>query len=341
MEGEPSVFEVVFWADKIKYTYELSFSRTEVIHEKMQYAPNGVLSLFYERTGANIVYGSTLNVLKRDRDVISSSVRKNQTVLSVLQDKNLDNVQFNTIYDWIRRTVNEMNIYDKAVNIAEEAETDADLKHFMLRILRKADFNISDFQLIEVSPVQDEILSQIFADHEDMPDIVKNAIIDNLKKTLNNRKDVLFTHRTANANFNLPVGLESLGTIRYFLLSRLLYDLTQKESVSMIDEIGDHLHSDLLRHYLETYLRNSNSSQLIFTTHNQTLLDMDFVRRDMIWFADKSKDSSATELTCAADYGLHINMSIQNAYRIGKLGAKPLLGSTALPWTEDRNEDKR
>ena len=99
----------------------------------------------------------------------------------------------------------------------------------------------------------------------------------------------------------------------------------------MEDELDGSLHYDLLIHYLQTYLQVPSHSQLLFTTHNQMLLDEDWmIRRDMVWFTEKDKESASTSLYSASEMGLHKNVSLLNAYRIGKLGAKPLLGSTLL-----------
>lgn len=56
------------------------------------------------------------------------------------------------------------------------------------------------------------------------------------------------------------------------------------------------------------------------------LLDEEYIRRDMVYFANKNQ-SGATEIYRAKDFGLHKEVSILNAYRAGKLGAKPHLGS--------------
>jgi hypothetical protein len=95
------------------------------------------------------------------------------------------------------------------------------------------------------------------------------------------------------------------------------------------------LHYDLLIHYLKTYLQTGSKSQLLFASHNQLLLDEDWmIRRDMVWFAEKDRKTASTILYRASDMGLHKNVSLMNAYRIGKLGAKPVLGSTLLNTAE-------
>ena len=86
------------------------------------------------------------------------------------------------------------------------------------------------------------------------------------------------------------------------------------------------LHYDLFTHIIKTFLVNSDRAQLIFSTHSLMLLDEDFIRRDMVYFASKN-ESGATEIYRAKDFGLHKEVSILNAYRAGKLGAKPQLGS--------------
>lgn len=100
----------------------------------------------------------------------------------------------------------------------------------------------------------------------------------------------------------------------------------------MEDEIEDSLHYDLLIHYLQLFLQvDNNNSQLIFTTHNQLLLKEDWMlRRDMIWLVEKDAETGSSVLTRVSDLGIHKNLSLLNAYRIGKMGGKPVLGSTIL-----------
>ena len=74
---------------------------------------------------------------------------------------------------------------------------------------------------------------------------------------------------------------------------------------------------------------NSTNSQLLFSTHDINLLNEDFLRRDTVWFVDKNI-FGASELNSLLDFKLHKNLSPYNAYRIGKLGAKPELGEIII-----------
>jgi len=69
---------------------------------------------------------------------------------------------------------------------------------------------------------------------------------------------------------------------------------------------------------------------MLITTHNTALMeDQDFIRRDALWFSEKGTDGSV-RMYSAADFDsstLRKDASLINAYKSGRLGAKPNLGS--------------
>lgn len=133
----------------------------------------------------------------------------------------------------------------------------------------------------------------------------------------------LLLYHCTNAVIYYP---EINGTDRMYGLSALLFTLIKNNQTLLCDELENSLHYDLFTHIIKTFLVNSDRAQLIFSTHSLMLLDEDFIRRDMVYFANKN-ESGATEIYRAKDFGLHKEVSILNAYRAGKLGAKPQLGS--------------
>ena len=130
--------------------------------------------------------------------------------------------------------------------------------------------------------------------------------------------------------YSLSIQKESSGTKRYFGLGGVLYELIHGSHILCIDELETSLHPDLMKHFLQMFLLNSKNSQLLITTHNISLMaDQDFIRRDALWFTEKEGDGSV-DLFSAADFNTDIlrkGSSIINAYKIGRLGAKPNLGS--------------
>ena len=94
------------------------------------------------------------------------------------------------------------------------------------------------------------------------------------------------------------------------------------------------MHYDLLVYYISLFLYNSEESQVFFTSQSILLLDEDFIRRDVVYLSEKDPDTANTSYIRVSDLGLHKNISLYNAYRIGKLGSKPELGSPYLNLTK-------
>ena len=114
-----------------------------------------------------------------------------------------------------------------------------------------------------------------------------------------------------------------------------LYDLISENHIYFFDELGNRMHYDLMVYYIALMLHNSDQSQLFFSTHNILLLEEDFIRRDMVYLVDKDRENATSSYTRVSDMGLHKNLSLYNAYKIGRLGAKPDLGS---PYIDDVKE---
>lgn len=128
----------------------------------------------------------------------------------------------------------------------------------------------------------------------------------------------------------MPMESESAGTQSFVEKMDLLYEVIRDNRFMIIDELDDSLHYDLLVFFLQTFLSNESEAQLLFTVHDQLILAEDFMRRDMVWFTDKNKETSSTEVFSADDFNLHKNASIFNAYKLGKFGARPSVGSPFL-----------
>lgn len=323
--GDPIEFDIVFWMNDRKFRFEIKFNEFEVLYEKLEYVTDsGIMSDLYVRTiGKDIKFGSTIDIKAKAKNDFNTETLKNHTVLSTLNKKNIKAPSILLeLYDWIKNNVIELGAHNDSIEIAEYANKDEKVKEFLLDLLSRADFNISDFKVIE-SKLNAKLIEEISKD---------DSLTESLKeKLLSPQKQVLFTHKNDDEEFQIEFGMESSGTRVYFRLARLLIELGKRGTIVLEDELEDSLHYDLLLHFLETFLRIENNSQLIFTTHNQMLLGEDWMlRRDMVCFVEKTKNKSNSETYKASDLGLHKNLSLLNAYKIGKLGAKPNLGSSIL-----------
>lgn len=325
--GQPTRFSIIFYIDGIKYSYEISYNLTTILSEKMIYYPENRPANFYTREMTNdIQFGDTLNLSKETKYDLTRYTFENHSVLSTfakidIQEK--DTI-IEKLYNRIRDTYHDDTEPYQLLDLVEETQSDTTLKQFIKDSFTVSDINILDFTIIEkMNDIPDALKEKVLNDNS-LPEGLKNVI---LAPTV---KRVEFTHITDHGTFTLDQKYESHGTISSLPFYRKFYDLVNRDCILTMDEIGRDLHSDLLKHCLIRFIRNSKNSQLIFTTHDQTVLDEDYVRRDMVWFAEKSNQTAMTELFSAACFGLHKNVSIFNSYKIGKLGAKPYLGSTLI-----------
>ena len=324
-KNEPTVFEIIFWFNKKKYHYKVEYDSNKILYEKLDYTSDfGIMSNLYEREfGKEIKFGSTIDIKSNVKKEFNLNTLKNHTVLSTLNKKNINSPKILIdLYEWIKENIHEVSSFNNPVKLAEYAINNPPIKLFLLDLLKRADFNIYDFDVIETK-INDKIRNEILND---------NSIPESLKeRILKSSKTVIFKHKSDLGEYSISYEFESNGTQTYFRLARLLVELSSNSTIILEDELEENLHYDLLLHFLETYLRIEDNGQLIFSTHNQMLLEESWMlRRDLICLIEKSSDTSCSEIYKASDLSLHKNISLLNAYKIGKLGSKPNLGSTFI-----------
>jgi Predicted ATPase len=159
-----------------------------------------------------------------------------------------------------------------------------------------------------------------------MPDEQKHKLLNEKAIHIDKR---LFEHKIITKNkvkyYSLPDELESKGTLRYYGLSAPFFNAISNDSFLSIDEIGTALHPLLVMHFLKEFLKKSNKAQLLFSTHNDSLLsEKDIIRKDAIWFTEKDKQG-ITSLYSLSDFNIRKELSYYNAYKQGKFGAIPNL----------------
>ena len=133
---------------------------------------------------------------------------------------------------------------------------------------------------------------------------------------------------------------ESDGSIRLLDFIPMLIDLQFNSAVYLIDEIDRSMHPIMSQKIFEYYfsqLSNANNTQLICTTHESHLLDVDFIRTDEVWFVEKERDGS-TRLTSLANFKPRVD--IRKSYLQGKYGAIPFFANVnTLNWNKLKDED--
>ncbi len=119
---------------------------------------------------------------------------------------------------------------------------------------------------------------------------------------------------------------ESDGTRRMIDLIEILCAAQAKSKRTyVIDEVDRSLHPHLTHRLVETFLRlaKGGETQLIVTTHESHLMDLELLRRDEIWFVDKNK-TGASSLYSLEEYNERFDRKVDKAYLEGRYGAIPM-----------------
>ena len=331
-KNEPIEMHVSFYANGIRYDYDVRFNEKYILNEVLNYYPNKSKSLFYERAfvgeniQADVKFGPSLKLQAKTQESIRENTLNNHSVLSVCRKTALteDIAQFNILHKWIMDNYHDVDgDGDKGiVEILKEAYDNPQKRKFYNTMLQKADLNILEYRPV----VEDRFVPAEYRERiqkENIPEEMKEAL---LKPTADS---VAFINHSQNGDFDIPLKWQSKGTIKYIRILDALYDMITDSHVYYLDELGEDLHNDLLYYYLNVFIFNSDKSQLIITSQETTLLSQDLINenRGVVWFVEKNKGTASSEYSRGDSFGLHKNLSLYNSYRIGRLGAKPELGS--------------
>ncbi len=117
---------------------------------------------------------------------------------------------------------------------------------------------------------------------------------------------------------------ESDGTMRLMDLVGILSKDTEGNHVYVIDELDRSLHPNLCLELMRQFLARDGKDQLLVTTHESSLLNLDVLRRDEIWFTEKNAEGASTAYSLE-EFAPRYDKDVQKGYLLGRFGAIPLL----------------
>lgn len=152
-------------------------------------------------------------------------------------------------------------------------------------------------------------------------------------QTLNQKRlRVVAWHRRAGSNDEVPLdmGDESDGTRKLFEFTGGWLHALNSGATLFVDELDRSLHPHMTRFLVGLFHSRGNekNAQLVFTTHDTTLLDTELVRRDQIWFVEKDQERSS-RLYSLLEYSPRKDEALERGYLKGRYGAIPFVGSLA------------
>jgi AAA15 family ATPase/GTPase len=348
----PSSIEIAFYFENFRYIYDIHFNKQSILSEKIVFYQSVKPTELFSRTTdtgkllSKIQFGSKIKISSREKDLLESNTLHNNTVVGAFSKTNVDIPELEKLYKWLNQFLMGMisSENDLTELTAYQIYDDSKVNIWINSFLNKADSQIRKVDVADQTTIVSAPLDFIDIHFTGNP-LAKNPpadagpIVNAAHKPMKMygggsvQREIDFEHSVSNKTYQLSIRKESSGTKRYFGLGGPLYELIHRSHILCIDELDTSLHPDLMKHFLQTFLLNSSRSQLLITTHDVSLLaDEDFVRRDALWFSEKGDDGSV-DIYSASDFDsttLRKDASLINAYKSGRLGAKPNLGSPYL-----------
>ena len=142
-----------------------------------------------------------------------------------------------------------------------------------------------------------------------------------------NEKDIhFFTVHKGKDGKDYPLNLfyESEGTMKSIMLFIYARRAVLDNKSIFVDELNVKLHPLLLKFIVDLFYDETSSAQLIYTTHDTTLMDKRFFRRDQIWFVQKD-EFGYSELVALSDFKVRSDASFEKDYLAGVYGGIPNL----------------
>ena len=300
--NKPSKFLIDFVCDDVEYEYSFELTKNRILSESLYHYPFGRRAKVFVRD-TNGQYSFGTGIFSKPTDVVLNTSNKN-LFLSRASSMNREIAQ--KLYRYFMNqfllglvNVNEMMVLDSFNTY----------KKVILKALEICDTDITDIEARK---------EQIYAPAAVLGQ-VEVKLVDVLKfKTFHrNQKDVMF-------DMDME---ESDGTRKLFQILIRLLDVVKNKKSIMMDEFDMGLHTRLADFILDL-IHASESSQLLFTSHNTNLIDVKRLRSDQIVFVNKS-EQGATEVYSLYDFkDFRENMDAEKGYIQGRFDAVPYVDSS-------------
>ena len=316
-----SEFEVTFVEQGVRYQYGFCCNRERFTEEWLFAYPLGRAQKWFHRVfdaeaGEDKYQFSTSFLGGRQRQSWAALTRPNALFFSTAMQ--LNNEQLKSAFDWFKLRLRVIGGVHKLHDMytLKRCKEEEDRQR-VVEFMNSADISITDIQ------VKESVFSE-----ESFPKNTPDSFREFVLKELVGQKipEPRFIHKDVETQelFEFDKSEESDGTRALFAFAGLWLDVIENERVLVVDELDTSLHPLLVHHLVKRLHHAGSKAQLVFTTHDTTLLSQKLLRRDQVWFMEKDS-SSASRLYPLSDFSPRENEAIERGYLNGRYGGIPFL----------------
>ncbi|MCG8206867.1 ATP-binding protein [Tenacibaculum finnmarkense] len=352
---KPTKFEIEFIINDSHYSYSVSVFDGKIIEEwlyKMKGENN--YDVIFERNlkkGKSVIkIGNQKKLSKKEfyrREIYAEELLDYELFFTIGYIKTIP--EFDEPFTWFMEKLNIMGLNESLSGLPSLLSKDSKFSDLAQAMICNSDLGIKKIDVLK-TPIEDffgpsdkvrrnDIINEIeeygevdfIANGEDYSaykDDEENVIVAKIiTYRLSATKELVEFH----------LNEESAGTRRLFNLIPVIINSIINNEVYLIDEIESSFHPILIKSIIELYLKLSKGkkSQIICSTHESNLLDLNLFRQDEIWFAEKDSDGS-TRLTSLSDFKPRFDKDIRKGYLQGQYSEIPFTANLAdLNWNDN------
>lgn len=294
---ENSEFQIVEILGDFEYRYGFEYNAECVVAEWL-YRKNlktNRKAVIFERTTETVEFGASL---RKECDLYREQIPVETLVLSFFNKLKLKTDIFKEVYS---------GIMDTLVVPTDFCEDTRILEVLLPKVIDHDKEKLLEF------------LNAIDAG-------IKNIEYDKSQKEI---KFVTYHKGWDGKEYPLDLYSESEGTIKSIMLFIYARTAIRNNRSLFVDELNVKLHPLLLKFIIDLFYDSNSTAQLIYTTHDTTLMDKKFFRRDQIWFVQKD-EYGYSELVALSDFKVRPDASFEKDYLSGVYGGIPLLKEFAM-----------
>lgn len=348
----PSTFVVDLLLDGVRYVYGFSVDDDRVLQEWLYGYPHGKKRVIFERDGSTVGFGSTVSEPRARAEALAELTRPNALFLSLAAQVGL--TELTPVREWfisgLRWGVTRVGSpVTRSISLIQSLMGTQNESEALVDLVRAADVGITEVfvDTDEKAPLQirADVLARLASAERELaavPPDLGYTQTEYLRRRVRRFENELASLASSQAPQRLrfvhggeadPFDFadESAGTQAWIALLPAVLRSLRQGSTLVIDEIDTSLHPHLTAHLIgmfQSAQTNPRGSQLIFTTHDASLLGTTFgeevLARDQIWFVEKAPGGSST-LYPLTDFHPRKEENRERRYLGGSYGAVPLV----------------
>lgn len=346
---KPISFELEFSIAKKIYAYGVSFNHLTVVEEWLYESGINIEDkmIFERKTGKS----GKSSIKTSDK---YQKTQKQKLLIELMEDNLLksnelflgksDDLKIKEIIDVRKQIENNIIIIhpgSKFQSLVPALTTSERFNSFANEILETFDTGVSELDIETMDmekyfgdddeSTKKEVIQDLENGHKVLLNTGTGGVLITKEKNKYIVKKVIAKHLNSEGKkISFDLMEESDGTQRLLDFIPAFDGILNDEEgfTFIIDEIDQSLHPALLKGLVKKIMESQNTKgQLIFTTHESNLLDLDIFRQDEIWFAEKDKKNGSTQLYSLSDFKPRYDLDIRKGYLKGRFGAIPFLAN--------------